>query len=241
MSDSSAEGKRSLPVGENAGSGNFSGTLCSGFAPRLAHSAAQLGHRLRGGRFSCFYGLLSSLRADSAAGRRRAGPGGRRRAPLRADCPRDAGALRLGAHAEGPAERLRHPLSLRPSLAGEAGALLLAGDVRLSGFRRARLGGAAALDHLRLHHGGAHLPAHAAIPPWRPPGRGADHRGLRRHHRLCPRRIHRYADGRAAGHRPAGLVRLVRDRLQVLALRHLLLYRRGHAGQRAGGAVSGHC
>ena len=41
------------------------------------------------------------------------------------------------AHPEGPPERLRHPLSLRPSLAGEAGSLLLAGDVFVSGLRRA--------------------------------------------------------------------------------------------------------
>ena len=56
---------------------------------------------------------------------------------------------------------------------------------------------------------GAHLPAHATIPARRPPGCRAHHRGLRRHHRLCPRRIHRHADGRAAGHRPAGLVCVV--------------------------------
>ena len=140
-----------------------------------------------------------------------------------------------------PPQRLRHALSLRPSLAGEAGALLLAGDVHLSGLWRARLERAPALHQLRLHHGGAHLPAHAAIPARRASGCGADHRGLRRHHRLRARRIHRYADGRAAGHRPARLVRLVRNRLEVLALRHLLLYRRGHAGQGPGRAVSGRC
>ena len=37
---------------------------------------------------------------------------------------------------------------------------------------------------------GAHLPAHATIPARRASGRGAHHRGLRRHHRLCPRRFH---------------------------------------------------
>ena len=93
---------------------------------------------------------------------------------------------------------------------------------------------------LRLHHGGAHLPAHAAISPRRASGRGADHRGLRRHHRLLPRRVDRHADGRAAFHRAARLVCVVRDRLQVLALRYLLLHRRGHAGQGAGRAISGH-
>jgi hypothetical protein len=39
------------------------------------------------------------------------------------------GPLRLRAHVRDQTQRLRHPLSLRPSLAGEAGALLLAGDV----------------------------------------------------------------------------------------------------------------
>ena len=45
--------------------------------------------------------------------------------------------------------------------------------------------------------------------PRRPSGCGADHGGLRRHHRLCARRFDRYADGRAARHRPARLVRVV--------------------------------
>ena len=102
---------------------------------------------------SRFYRLLPCLRPYAAVRRRRPGPGGRRRAALCADRARDAGPLRLRAHAEGPAERLRHALSLRPSLAGEAGPLLLARDVSVSGLRRARLERAAALDHLRLHHG----------------------------------------------------------------------------------------
>ena len=45
---------------------------------------------------------------------------------------------------------------------------------------------------------GADLPAHAAIPTRRAPGRGADHGGLRGHHRLFARRVDRHADGRAA-------------------------------------------
>ena len=78
---------------------------------------------------------------------------------------------------------------------------------------------------------GAHLPAHATIPSRRPPGRSSDYRRLRRHHGLRPRRFDGYADGRPPGYRAARLVCMVRNRLQVLALRHLFFHRPRHARQ----------
>ena len=76
-----------------------------------------------------------------------------------------------------------------------------------------------------------------AIPARRAPGCGADHGGLRGDYRVFARRFDRHADGCAAVDWAARLVCVVRDRLEVLALRYLFLYRRGHAGQGAGGAV----
>jgi len=71
------------------------------------------------------------------------------------------------------------------------------GPCFFSGLRRIGLVRSAALDHLRLHHGGTHLPAYATIPAWRAPGRGADHGGVRGNHRLFPRCVDGHADGRA--------------------------------------------
>jgi hypothetical protein len=129
------------------------GTSAPDSPEKPAQAAAQLGHRLRSSRLSCLHRLFSFLRPDSAAGRRRLGLVG-------ADEPRYAQIAHEmlvrfdSAHTLKTAQRLRHSLSLRPSLAGEAGPLLLARHVPLSGLRRPRLERPPALDHLRLHHGG---------------------------------------------------------------------------------------
>jgi hypothetical protein len=62
----------------NTGRGNSSGTIRSGIAPRLAHTAAPLGYPTRGVCLSRFCPLFSTLWADPPGGRRRPGPGGGR-------------------------------------------------------------------------------------------------------------------------------------------------------------------
>ena len=183
---------------------------CPGFAPWPGANGCPTGPpsaKLR--VFLGFSPLLSHLRADPAAGRRRPGSGRRRRAPLRPDRPRDAGPLRPAATLKGRLSACVTPISTAiPGLKSPHSTT----GAPCSSFRiSASTTGAPACPRPRFAFimVGAHLPAHAAIPPRRPPGRGPHHRGLRRHHRLFPRRIHRHADGRAARHRPARLVRLV--------------------------------
>ena len=205
--------------------------LGAGGCPVVHHFGSHGFHRLRA--------FFHPLRSHSHFRRRRPGPGGRRRAPL---CPDAHEMLARFDHADTLKGKLSacvtpylygRPWLEKPALYYWRAMFVFQEfgvhdwSARLPSASFAFIMVALIYLHMRRFRPGGHLDAAlitvacAGIIGF---SRGAS-TDMQMAAPLC--------------HRPARLVRLVRDRLQVLALRYLLLYRRGHARQGSRGALPG--